>query len=737
MKKVIIATMSLGIGGAETHIIELVLELKRRGVDVSVASNGGVYVADLEKAAIKHFVVPMDKRTLYRMLRSYLLMRKIIKREKPDIVHAHARIPAFICGILHKTMRFKFITTAHRVFDEGGGIRHLTNWGQKTIAVSDDIKQSLIKNYNIRPDDIFVTINGVDTEKFSPENPSAEVIKEFGLDITRPIICNVSRLDEHAAAATRMLVKIAPQLHERLPGVQLLIAGAGGIYDELKLKADDVNKLTMTNTITMTGARTDVNHIIAACDLFVGVSRAALEAMATKKPVITAGNEGYNGLFTPEKLQTAIETNFCFRGCSDTSPESLLSDITDFFENVDAQSREALGDFGREIVIKNYSVKRMTDDSQVAYEAVMQNRYSIVMSGYYGHKNAGDEAILQSIYRSISENCGEVSITVLSYDPEDTKSRYGYDAINRFNIFRVLRALKRCNVLISGGGSLLQDVTSTRSLLYYLFIINAANKMGKKVMVYANGIGPVSKAANRRRVRRIISKADVITLRDSESAEELIAMGVQRDDILVTADPVFTMNGISREHAYDLLNKNGVDVGSFITVSIRDWPGAKDFYEKIASICDTLIETTQRDIVFIPMQAELEAAINLRVQSMMKKPSHVLQGRFTTEELMGIIGASDLMIAMRLHAMIFAARMNVPFAGIVYDPKVSAYTNTLNMPLAGDITNFDKDAALSTISKLLEKREQYVEILKQKSDSLSIEARKDSELLTALLKSAE
>ena len=731
--KVLMATMSLGIGGAETHIIELALELRRRGFDVSVASNGGVYVADIENAGITHFCVPMHRRSPSSMLRSYFMMRKIIKREKPDIVHAHARIPGFICGLVKKKRRFGFVTTAHWVFDAGGSLRYLTNWGEKTIAVSEDIKQYLIDNYSISPDDIFVTINGINTDRFKPEKAATGILSEFGLDAARPIVCNVSRLDENAAAATRTLIEIAPQLHERIPGVQLLIVGDGDIYDELHTKAQAVNAQTGTNTITLAGARTDVYNILAVCDLFVGVSRTALEAMAAAKPVIAAGKEGFAGLITPDKTQIAVDTNFTFRGCEETTEEALLNSISGFFEKSTLEERAKLGEFGRMMVEKDYSVSKMADDCIKAYDAVMRTHKNVVMSGYYGFKNAGDEAILQSIYRSIKESCDDISITVLSYDPQDTNSRYGYTAVNRFNIFRVFRTLRRCDLLVSGGGSLLQDFTSTRSLLYYLYIIRTAKRMGKKVMIYANGIGPVSKKANRRRVCRIAGRADVITLRDSDSAQELRAMGVSRDDIKVTADPVFTMSGISRDEALGILKECGVTDSPYIAVSIREWPNMGKFSEKIAFICDSVYEATGRSVLFIPMQPDKETGISRKIQGMMKNPSHILEGRFTAEELMGIIGVCDIMLAMRLHALIFAACMNVPFAGLVYDPKVSAYLDALSMPSAGDVTDFDENIALEAVMGLIERRDVYAEELKIKTAQLREASKEDPALLLELL----
>ena len=172
MKKrysVLMALNGLDIGGAETHVVELSKELARLGYRVVVASNGGVYERELLSSGIKHYKVPMNKRNFTSMLRSYFKLKKIIKKEKIDIVHAHARIPGFLCGLLRKNMKFTFVSTAHWVFDTHGWLKYLTNWGQKTVAVSDDIKDYLIENYDVNEKDIYVTINGIDTDKFSPE----------------------------------------------------------------------------------------------------------------------------------------------------------------------------------------------------------------------------------------------------------------------------------------------------------------------------------------------------------------------------------------------------------------------------------------------------------------------------------------------------------------------------------------------------------------------------------------
>ena len=139
---ILLSLMQLNIGGAETHVVELAKELKRKGFNVIVTSNGGVYVKELEDAGIKHYAVPLQNKNPLNMLKSARLLKKIIKDEKIDIVHSHARIPSFILGKLHKRMKFPFVTTAHWVFNTSYGLKYITDWGEKTVAVSEDIKRS-------------------------------------------------------------------------------------------------------------------------------------------------------------------------------------------------------------------------------------------------------------------------------------------------------------------------------------------------------------------------------------------------------------------------------------------------------------------------------------------------------------------------------------------------------------------------------------------------------------------
>lgn len=361
--RLLVVTMGLDIGGAETHIVELVCELKRRGYDVKVASNGGSYVAELESAGIKHFDVPLHTKNPLCVLKSRKLIDKIISDEGIELVHAHARIPAFICGKICRKRNIPFVTTAHWVFSTKYGLKYITDWGEKTVAVSEDIKKYLMDNYGTPEDDITVTINGINTEKFSADIPYDDVKSEFGMKDGSFRIVHVSRIDQSREAVAFLLTKIFPEIQKKIPNAELVIVGGGNKFDELKAHIT-------SDRIILTGPRTDINKFVASADLFVGVSRAALEAMAAGKPAIIAGNEGDIGLFLPEKLETAVEGNFCCRGHKLPSEESLLLSIMEYY-GMSEVDRKAVADFGKETVYSRYSVEKMADDTEKAYKATL------------------------------------------------------------------------------------------------------------------------------------------------------------------------------------------------------------------------------------------------------------------------------------------------------------------------------------------------------------------------------
>lgn len=740
---ILMTLMGLEIGGAETHVVELSKELKKQGYNIIVASNGGVYEKELLESGITHYNVPMHQRNVFKMIKSYYLLKDIIIKEKVDIVHAHARIPGFICGLLHKKMNnFTFVTSTHGVYSTKMGLRYLTNWGQKVIAVSEDIKEYLMKCYKVKSKDIFITINGIDTDKFSPKTSGAKVRRELGLSDDEPVVVHVSRLDEGGSAtAAEVLIDSAYKLSKEISNIKIVIAGGGNLFKSLKSKADEVNRVMGRKCIIMLGPRTDINEILMAGDVFVGVSRAALEAMAAEKVVILAGYAGYMGIFNDKKLVDARDNNFCCRGFEETRVEPLVKDILYFFKKMPEEEKRELGAYGREVIFEYYSVSRMAKDCIEAYEAGLKDsastHYNVIMSGYYGFNNSGDEAILLSMHKNIERMGDNINITVLSNRPEETKAKYGVDVVYRFSFKEVFNAIKNCDVVLSGGGSLLQDSTSTRSLMYYLSIILLAKLLRKKVMLYANGIGPVSKNFNRQIVKTVVNKADLITLREGYSYEELKSMGVSAKSF-VTADPVFTLDGISKDEAYKLFEKANIPTDKEIVgVSVRNvkhWRNEDEFVEEMAYLCDTIYEKYNRNIVFIVMQVPNDIRISEKVHEKMKNPSYILRDSYSPYEIMGIIGCMSFIVSMRLHTLIFAARQRVPLVGFVYDPKIKYYLDKLQMPSGGNINDFDMDKTLEIIDDMIVNHEKYAEILDKSAKELEEAAHNNEKYLMELLK---
>ncbi|MCD8180774.1 MAG: polysaccharide pyruvyl transferase CsaB, partial [Firmicutes bacterium] len=684
--------MQLNIGGAETHVVELAKELKRKGFNITVTSNGGVYVKELEEAGIKHYNVPLQNKNPINMLKAASLLKKIIIEEKIDIVHSHARIPSFILGKLHKRMKFPFVTTAHWVFNTGYGLKYITDWGEKTVAVSEDIKTYLMDNYHVPEGDINVTINGIDTDKFSPDTDCADIKKELGIGDGDNVITYVSRLDESRSLVAKQLIEVVPELDKAIDNLKVIVVGAGDDFNNVKAAADKVNAEAGRDVIVMTGARTDINKLIAPCKLFVGVSRAALEAMAAQKPVIIAGNEGYIGLFDDSKLTVGIDTNFCCRGCDRSAGEVIKRDILKFFAMSGGEQLK-LGEYGRELIKREYSVSRMADDCIRVYDWALDKNKEILISGYYGFKNSGDDALLKAIIQDLKKHKESPNIVVLSANPRETETDYRVKSISRINAFSIFKHMKKADMLISGGGTLIQDRTSTKSLWYYLTIISLALRNNLKVMLYSNGIGPLEKKRNIARTRKILNKVDLITLRDEHSYKTLREIGVANEMVKVTADPALDLDIADEERGRAILADEGVPKGSkLLGVSVRRWQNiGADFEDAVARVCDYAYEKYGFYTVLLPMQSSRDTAILQNIKRKMKNKSSIIKKRYMVEDMISLMKCFDLCIGMRLHTLIYAAINAVPLIGLVYDPKISSFMEHTRQKYYLDVKSLNED----------------------------------------------
>ena len=359
--------MALDIGGAETHVVELSRALSAMGHEVTVASAGGVYVASLEEAGVRHVELPLATKRPGAVLAAKRGLTKLIAGGGFDVVHGHARIPNFILSRVRKKTPFRFATTAHGTFAVNALWRRVSCWGDRTIAVADDVRDYLVREYGLGDDKIDVTVNGIDVSRFAPSAPDCAVLGELGLDASHRRVVYVGRLEADNDLAARELCEIAPSLAADCGDLDIVIVGDGGDADNVRAAANKANEAAGRNVVTLAGARSDVDRILAGATAFVGIARCALEAMACAVPAVVAGSFGYLGVFDETKLEAACASNFCARDRALPTAEDVERDLRSLLGMSDAE-RSALGEYGRRVVCEHYSVERMARDYLACWE---------------------------------------------------------------------------------------------------------------------------------------------------------------------------------------------------------------------------------------------------------------------------------------------------------------------------------------------------------------------------------
>lgn len=328
---------------------------------------------------------------------------------------------------------------------------------------------------------------------------------------------------------------------------------------------------------------------------------------------------------------------------------------------------------------------------------------------------------------SLKEAEPGLDIVVLSGKPKETRRLYGTKAVGRFNPLGVFIALFNCEMLLFGGGSLLQDVTSSKSLFYYLCVIRLALLLGKKVMLYANGIGPVQNAKNRVRVRAVLDRANVITLREEFSREEIRALGITRPEIFVTADPAVTLAPAAEEETRALFALNGAALPEkYAVIAVRPYRGARsDFDDVCAAGCDHLARKGITP-VFIPMQMSRDLAVSERILSRMRERGMCVNFKLSPEAALGVISRAEAVVGERLHALIFAAASGRAAVGIVYDIKVRAFMQSMGQKQAVEILDLTEERFIKEIDAVLASAERESARLAEKAGELKTLARKNA-----------
>lgn len=289
----------------------------------------------------------------------------------------------------------------------------------------------------------------------------------------------------------------------------------------------------------------------------------------------------------------------------------------------------------------------------------------ILISGYYGFDNLGDELLLTALLRQLRKVAPDSQMTVLSAQPRVTEARHQVEAVHRESFREVLGALARCDLLLSGGGSLLQDATSRRSLWYYLGLLDLAQRMGKDTFVYCQGAGSLEYPLDQSMTRRILTKTTAITLRDYHSKETLQALGLRRP-MVVAADPVLSLR--LRPGRGDGTQLAWVVHGRYCTPEVCKAMG------------EALRELNRRGYTswLLPFCPQEDGPVLKQL---------ALWGRVVSpEQLWPRLRRCGLVLSMRLHGLILGAKLGMELVSVTCDPKSDAFLRELGrepgLPLA-------------------------------------------------------
>lgn len=371
-------------------------------------------------------------------------------------------------------------------------------------------------------------------------------------------------------------------------------------------------------------------------------------------------------------------------------------------------------------------------------DAKSEKTIRIVISGYYGFKNSGDEAVLRSILLALEEQAKLQDMTiqpvVLSIDPEGTSQQYGVEAVHRMKMADVYKALKGADGLISGGGSLLQDATGIKTIPYYTAIIKLAQWLKKPTFIYAQGIGPVNRGIFAPLIKNVMQKSTYISVRDEQSAQYLKKIGVTKQ-IDVVPDPVMGMPLPERIEFAEKTSELPV-----IGISVRFWREDRADLQRVA---DALVELSQkRDVCirFLPFHTPDDIEASKYVMSYMqvgfsaKSKLELAYVGDDPQQMLYAVSQCDVLFGMRLHALIYAANRKIPLLGLSYDPKIDQFLKRINALPIGTTEALDSTTTSDAIISLLDRKEAWLNHKLNHIEKLIETAQKPSQQIVTFLR---
>jgi len=698
-------------GGAKTAVFTLLSALNEE-IEVNVICfMEGVFYNEIQDMPIPSMLMKQKYRNDLTIIKP---LAKHIRKERYDIVHAHGARANFICMFLKPFVKIPIITTVHSDYKldftdslykkyfytalNAIALRTVDYY----IGISNNFRNMLIER-GFDENRVFAVYNTIDFEQEIICDSKENFLARYGIDAKgKKLVGIIGRLDY--VKGHDIFLNAAAEVLKKRDDIIFLMAGEGFEKPNLEKQAA---KLGISDKIVFTGFIEDIFSFINAIDINVCSSRSEsfpymlLEGALMKKPTASTAVGGIPDLITDDETGLLSPPG---------DYAELAENILRYVENphLGETHGEALYKYAK----SNFSRESMKRRHVEIYNTVLRREkdarklFDIILSGYYGYDNAGDDALLEAVISSLRKEKEDLSILVLSKKPQKAISEHGVHSINRANFFSIRKAMKKSRLFIYGGGSLIQDITSTQSLVYYTFLLWMARHYGLRLMVYGNGIGPVTKERNKAMARGALNMCDYISLRDPESMNDIKELGVTNPNIHISVDPVFSLDMEAGLLMDEALAAEGIAVDKkYFAVSLRPWQyNEVNFIGKIAEVICYVHSKYDLIPLFVPMHS-MDLGIIREIIAKITCPHALISKEHNVRGLMGIISKTEFAMCMRLHSLIYAASVNVPVIGLAYDPKVKYFIEYLNEKSYVDTSNVDVNAVKIMIDKIMENPE--------------------------------
>lgn len=316
----------------------------------------------------------------------------------------------------------------------------------------------------------------------------------------------------------------------------------------------------------------------------------------------------------------------------------------------------------------------------------MRNKaLKILLAGYFGFDNAGDEAIFESVVENFRRLHPEAKLSALVND-SSTAERLGVEPVPRSTLGSIWKKMRESDLFVLGGGGLFQDSTGPKSVIYYGGLLAMSKLAGCPSVFFCQGYGPIRTPMLRFVTRQVLRLPGLVTVRDEESQAEVRKLGLPPHKVHLAADPALlltpleadSMRGILQEE--DLLKELGrselpngqlSEAGPLVAVTVRPWPNFS-LEELAGALMEFRAQHSARYLI-LPFQPERDLEPSRRLVELLKGEAKLVERSLTPKELTGILACSDMVIGMRLHSLILATVGNPPLYGLSYDPKVERF----------------------------------------------------------------